>query len=134
MRNRALISLLIVLALSGGAVVSQSVTGTGYEWHHLSIWDSSYQHPITGKSAVPSLLDHAELSGWQLQATHVRSLPEGTRWDFVFRAPVGATFVPLPLPATTPAPPAAPPVTTTACPGTAPVAGWTCYPDGGWRP
>lgn len=134
------VMLLMVATLSVTMVRSQSVTGTGYEWHHMSIWDGTYTHPVTGKPAVPSVLDQAELSGWEPRGITARVLPEGTRWEFVFRAPVGVPFQPLPAPtvASPPPPPPQPPPATTAtgCPGypTPPFPGAVCHADGGWRP
>lgn len=130
------------LFISAGA---QNATGTGYEWHHMTVWsNSTYIHPVTGKGQLAAVLDQAESAGWQLQALTVRTEPVGPQphvYDLVFRAPAGVVFpaLPSPAPPVAPPPPTPPPGPTAGgvnCPlyPIAPFPGARCYPDGGWRP
>lgn len=137
----------VALAIPGLVAVvveSQGATGTGYEWHYMSVWgDSTYRHPATGKGLLASTLDHAEMSGWVLEHIELNRVPGETlgKWEMVFRAPAGASFVPLPSPPAPPAPVVQPPPPGPTAGGVncplypiAPFPGARCYPDGGWRP
>lgn len=133
----------VVLVLIAALVVA-SVTPVwtqstpAYRYQHLAIWDSGYVHPTTGEGLIPSVANQGLAVGWELVSVNARYVPTGPHphlVDFVFLAPVGVAFPLLPHPNPSTPAPTAPPATP-MCPGypTPPVPGWTCYPDGGWRP
>lgn len=89
------VALSLALALVASVVPTSAQTT---EYQELVVWaDGYYKHPVTGRGLIPSIIEQADASGWELVDIVERRTPDiPDRLVFVFRAPMGSRFQRLP--------------------------------------